>query len=100
MTFTGAYTFQNLCTHLHTLLLLGSMTYKFAPTLDDAVHTKAPDLQGVVLGNPNAPPFSFPSAFCDASKAKRVLQLKEFRSLGECAVDTFKSIQAKLENFA
>ena len=68
--------------------------------MDDAVHTTAPDLQGVVLGNPNAPPFSFPSAFCDASKAKRVLQLKEFRSLGECAVDTFKSIQAKLENFA
>ncbi|TBU42030.1 NAD(P)-binding protein [Dichomitus squalens] len=71
----GAYTFQNLY---------------------DAVHATAPDLQGLVLGNPSPPPFSFPGAFCDSSKAKRVLQLKQFRTLGECAADTLKSIQGRL----
>ncbi|KAI0752577.1 NAD-P-binding protein [Daedaleopsis nitida] len=72
----GAFTFQNLY---------------------DAVHATAPDLEGVVYGNPDAPPFPFPGPFADSSKAKRVLQLKEFRGLGECAVDTIRSIQAKLQ---
>ncbi|TBU37985.1 hypothetical protein BD309DRAFT_972795 [Dichomitus squalens] len=71
----GAYTFQDLY---------------------DAVHATAPGLQGVVLGNPSAPPFSFPGVFCDSCKAKRVLQLKQFRTLGECAVDTLKSIRGRL----
>ncbi|KAI0673122.1 NAD-P-binding protein [Trametes maxima] len=71
----GAYTFQNLY---------------------DAVHEEAPDLKDVVRGNPNAPPFAFPGAFCDSSKAKRVLGLEKFRSLGRCAADTFRSIHEKL----
>ncbi|KAI0651165.1 NAD-P-binding protein [Trametes meyenii] len=74
-TYTGAYTFQNLY---------------------DAVHEEAPDLKDVVRGNPDAPHFAFPGAFCDSSKAKQVLQLKEFRTLGRCAVDTFRSIRNKL----
>lgn len=63
---------------------------------DNAVHETAPGLEGVVRGNPNAPPFSFPGAFVDSSSTVKVLQLKPFRSLGECAVDTYKSIKAKL----
>ncbi len=71
---------------------------KSFPIADNAVRSTAPDLHGVVVGNPNAPPFVFPGAFCDPSKAKRMLRLKEFRSLGECAVDTYKSIQEKLSS--
>lgn len=63
---------------------------------DNAAHETAPGLEGVVRGNPNAPPFSFPGAFVDSSSTVKVLQLKPFRSLGECAVDTYKSIKAKL----
>lgn len=65
---------------------------------DDAARSTAPDLHGVVVGNPNAPPVVFPGAFCDPSKAKRMLRLKEFKSLGECAVDTYKSILEKLSS--
>ncbi|KAI0356913.1 NAD(P)-binding protein [Trametes cingulata] len=75
------------------ILDAGAYTYQ---NLYDAVHATAPDLKGVVRGNPNAPPFSFPGPFCDPSKTKRILGIKEFRPLGECAVDTYKSIQAKL----
>lgn len=71
----------------------GAFTYQ---NLYDAVHAAAPDLEGVVRGNPDAPLFVFPGAFCDSSKAKDVLKLKEFRSLGECAVDTYKSVSMKL----
>ncbi|KAL1948482.1 hypothetical protein VTO73DRAFT_12557 [Trametes versicolor] len=75
------------------LLDAGAYTYQ---NLYNAVHETAPGLEGVVRGNPNAPPFSFPGAFVDSSSTVKVLQLKPFRSLGECAVDTYKSIKAKL----
>ncbi|KAI0372492.1 NAD-P-binding protein [Pilatotrama ljubarskyi] len=75
------------------ILDAGAYTYQ---NLYDAVHATDPNLKGVVRGNPNAPPFSFPGPFCDPSKTKRILGLKEFRPLGQCAVDTYKSIQAKL----
>lgn len=63
--------------------------------LDDAINERAPDLKGVTRGNTNAPDFSFPGPFCNPAKAQRVLQLKPFRSLGECAVDTYNSIREK-----
>ncbi|KAH9888576.1 NAD-P-binding protein [Cubamyces lactineus] len=75
------------------LLDAGAYTYQ---NLYDAVHKVAPDLEGVVRGNPDAPPFAFPGAFVDSSKTISLLQLKPFRSLGETAVDTYRSIQAKL----
>ncbi|KAI9063794.1 NAD-P-binding protein [Trametes sanguinea] len=75
------------------LLDAGAYTYQ---NLYDAVHEAAPDLEGVVRGNPDAPPFAFPGPFVDPSKAVSLLQLKPFRSLGESAADTYRSIIAKL----
>ncbi|OSD00099.1 NAD-P-binding protein [Trametes coccinea BRFM310] len=75
------------------LLDAGAYTYQ---NLYDAVHEAAPDLEGVVRGNPDAPPFAFPGAFVDSSRTVSLLQLKPFRSLGEAAADTYRSIKAKL----
>ncbi|KAI0325692.1 NAD-P-binding protein [Cubamyces sp. BRFM 1775] len=75
------------------LLDAGAYTYQ---NLYDAVHKTAPDLEGVIHGNPDAPPFVFPGAFVDSSKTVGLLQLKPFRTLGETAADTYKSILAKL----
>ncbi|KAJ8469828.1 hypothetical protein ONZ51_g8736 [Trametes cubensis] len=79
------------------LLDAGAYTYQ---NLYDAVNKVAPDLKGVVRGNPNAPPFTFPGAFVDSSRTVSLLRLKPFRSLGETAADTFRSIQTKLEGRA
>ncbi|KAI0634229.1 NAD-P-binding protein [Trametes polyzona] len=75
------------------LLDAGAYTYQ---NLYDAVHKAAPDLEGVVRGNPDAPPFAFPGAFVDSSKTVSLLGLKPFRPLGETAADTYRSIKAKL----
>lgn len=63
--------------------------------IDDAVHSVSPPMPEVIRGDPDAPKFSFPGAFCDSRKAKAVLQLKEFRGLAECARDTLSSLHAK-----
>lgn len=46
-------------------------------------------------GNPDAPKFNLPGPFCSPAKAQAVLGLKPFRSLGECAVDTYESVKAR-----
>ncbi|EKM52345.1 uncharacterized protein PHACADRAFT_30874 [Phanerochaete carnosa HHB-10118-sp] len=70
----GAFTFQNLY---------------------DAFKERAPGLEGIQRGNADAPKFSFPGGFCTSAKAQKVLQLKPFKSLGECAVDMYKSIRER-----
>jgi nucleoside-diphosphate-sugar epimerase len=74
------------------ILDAGAFTYQ---NLYDAVHSYKPGFSKVPVGDPDAPKFSFPGAYCDASKAKRVLGLKEFVGLGACASDALASLQTK-----
>ncbi|CAL1701408.1 unnamed protein product [Somion occarium] len=74
------------------ILDAGAFTYQ---NLFDAIHSADPDASGVPYGDPDAPKFSFPGPFCDATKAKKDLKLKEFRGLSECAIDALKSFRER-----
>ncbi|KAK7685061.1 hypothetical protein QCA50_011898 [Cerrena zonata] len=74
------------------ILDAGSFTNQ---NLYDAVYSTDPTISGVPRGDPAAPKFNLPGPFCSPEKAKRVLKLKEFRSLGECAVDSLKSFRER-----
>ncbi|KAK7029620.1 hypothetical protein VNI00_014318 [Paramarasmius palmivorus] len=70
----------------------GAFTYQ---NLYDAFHSLAPNEKAVPFGDPAKGKFKFRGPFCNSSKAQRLLKLKSFRGLAECAYDTFQSLKER-----
>ncbi|KAI0072004.1 NAD-P-binding protein [Panus rudis PR-1116 ss-1] len=70
----------------------GAFTYQ---NLYDAIRSAWPDAPGVPIGNKEAEKVSFPHPFVNSDKARKVLKLKEFRTLSECGVDALKSFRER-----
>jgi len=70
----------------------GSVTLQ---NLYDQVHEMGPDMPQVPVGKPGKSNIVFPGPFACSERAKRMLNLKEFRGLGVISRDFFESLRHK-----